>query len=148
MAGKIAVSACLLGTVCRYDGTDNRNEALIEVLEAEETVPFCPEDFAFGTPRPTMDLVETPQGVRALSNETGEDLSDPIIAYAEAFFSTHTDITRFIGKERSPSCGVCTAKCYDGQKQLLSESAAGLMAAEAQKRGIDAVDAEVYLASL
>ena len=148
MARKIAVSACLLGTVCRYDGTDNRNEALMEVLETEEIIPFCPEDFAFGTPRPTMDLVQNITGVRAISNETGEDLSDPVIAYAKDFFKKHPDIDLFIGKDRSPSCGVCSAKCYDEKKRLLSTGATGLMALEAKKRGIKAVDAEVYLSNI
>jgi uncharacterized protein YbbK (DUF523 family) len=145
---KIAISACLLGEACRYDGTDNRNDPLLQKLEGYELVSFCPEDFAFGTPRPTMDLVETPKGIRAISNETGEDLSEPVQAYAKAFFDAHRDIDLFIGKDRSPSCGVCSAKCYDGAKQLRSTEATGLMAAEAKARGIEAVDAEIYLAKV
>jgi len=142
----VAVSACLLGESCRYDATDNRNELLLTLLEGKEVVPFCPEDFAFGTPRPTMDLVKRDGDIRAISNETGEDLSDPVIAYAEAFFDRHPDIDLFIGKDRSPSCGVCTARCYDAHRHLISDSDAGLMAQEAQKRGIEAYDAEVYVA--
>jgi len=145
MKRRIAVSACLLGESCRYDGTDNRNEQLLQMLEGEEIIPFCPEDFAFGTPRPTMDLVETETGVRAFSNETGEDLSDPVIEYAKDFFDTYPDIALFIGKDRSPSCGVCSAKCYDEKKVLLSTEGTGLMAKEAKERGIEAIDAEVYL---
>jgi len=142
----VAVSACLLGESCRYDGTDNRNDLLLTLLEGKEVVPFCPEDFAFGTPRPTMDLVKWDGDIRAISNETGEDLSDPVIAYAKAFFDRHPDIDLFIGKDRSPSCGVCTARCYDTYRHLISDSDAGLMAQEAQKRGIKAYDAEVYVA--
>ncbi len=148
MAKVVAISACLLGEVCRYDGTDNLNEALLNRLQKEGAtlVGFCPEDDAYGTPRPTMDLVQTPQGVRAISNTTGEDLSAPIEAYAKAFFDAHPEVTLFIGKDRSPSCGVCSAKCYDGAKMLISTSATGLMAQEAKHRGIEAVDAETYLA--
>jgi len=148
MKKRIAISACLLGEPCRYDATDNRNEALLEALKGAELIPFCPEDYAFGSPRPTMDLVETAEGVRAISNETGEDLSEPVIAYAERWFDSHPDIHLFIGKDRSPSCGVCSAKCYNEQKTLVSADATGLMAEEAKRRGIEAVDAEVYLASL
>lgn len=143
--GKVAISACLVGEVCRYDGTDNRNDALLEKLEGMELVPFCPEDFAFGTPRPTMDLVETPEGVRAISNASGEDLSTPVEQYAREFFDKHPEIDLFIGKDRSPSCGVCTAKCYDEEKTLISAEATGLMAAEAKRRGLEALDAEQYL---
>jgi len=141
---KIAVSACLLGETCRYDGTDNRSDLLLSLLDGSKIIPFCPEDFAFGTPRPTMDLVKRDEDVRAVSNETGEDLSDPVIAYAKVFFDTHPDIDLFIGKDRSPSCGVCSARVYDSDKNLIDSNAAGLMAQEAIKRGIPARDAEDY----
>ena len=147
MIKRIAISACLLGDACRYDGTDNKNEALLEALKGAELFPFCPEDHAFGTPRPTMDLLTRDDGIRAISNETGADLSDPVIAYAKDWFDNHPDIDLFIGKDRSPSCGVCSARCYDEEKRLLSSEATGLMAAEAKRRGIEAIDAEQYLIS-
>jgi len=148
MKKRIAISACLLGKACRYDGTDNRNEVLLASLKEAELIPFCPEDHAFGTPRPTMDLIETDKGVRAISNETGEDLTAPVQAYAKTFFDAHPDIDLFIGKDRSPSCGVCSARCYSEEKVLLSADATGLMAAEAKARGIEAVDTEVYLSGV
>lgn len=141
---KIAISACLLGRICRYDGKENRDSVLLERLEGDKLIPFCPEDFCYGTPRPTMDLVETQQGIRALSNLTGADLSAPIIAYAEAFFDTHPDIDLLIGKDRSPSCGVCSARLYDKEKSLLSEGATGLMVEVAKAKGIVCLGAESY----
>ena len=145
MKKKIAISACLLGEACRYDGTDNRNEALLAQLEDSELIPFCPEDYAFGTPRPTMDLITGAEGIRAVSNETGEDLSAPVEAYAKEFFDCHPDIDLFIGKDRSPSCGVCSARLYGAHKILVSDTATGLMAKEAKARGIEAIDAEKYM---
>jgi len=142
---RVAISACLLGEKCRYDGTDNRDPKLLGKLEGMELIPFCPEDFCFGTPRPTMDLVESERGIRALSNLTGADLSPPVEAYAKNFFDTHPGIDLFIGKDRSPSCGVCSARLYDREKKLLRNDATGLMAAEAKRRGIEAWDAEDYL---
>ena len=141
---KIAISACLLGEPCRYDASNNKNERLLEKLKGYELIPFCPEDYAFGSPRPTMDLVKTSQGNRAISNKTGEDISSPIIDYAKAFFDANPQIDLFIGKDRSPSCGVCSAKLYDKDKNLLSSTEAGLMAEEALKRGIKSIDAENY----
>ena len=141
---KVAISACLLGEKCRYDATDNKNEILLEQLKDTQLIPFCPEDFAFGTPRPTMDLVVTEKGHRALSNVGGEDLSAPIIEYAKAFFDSHKELDLFIGKERSPSCGVCSARLYDEEKNLLSSEEAGLMTKEAKKRNIHCVDAEDF----
>jgi len=141
---KVAISACLLGKECRYDAKHNLNDALLARLEEVELIPFCPEDDAFGTPRPTMDLVQTSKSICALSNVTGEDLSSPVQNYAKNFFNTHPDISLFIGKDRSPSCGVCSAKLYDENKQLLSTQEAGLMAKVAQERNIVCIDAEKY----
>lgn len=142
---KVAISACLMGKHCRYDGRENRDAKLLSKLEEHELVAFCPEDFAFGTPRPTMDLIETEQGIKALSNLTGADLSPPVEAYADAFFHTHPDIDLFIGKDRSPSCGVRSAKLYDQDKNLLRVDATGLMAAKAMEKGIEAWDAEEFI---
>jgi uncharacterized protein YbbK (DUF523 family) len=143
---KVAISACLLGEKCRYDASDNRDEKLLAKLKNVQLIPFCPEDDAFGTPRPTMDLVETQEGIKAISNKTKEDLSFAVECYAKTFFDTHSDIDLFIGKDRSPSCGVCSARLYDHEKNLLAMDEAGLMAKEAKTRGIEAVDAEKYLA--
>ena len=144
----IAISACLLGQKCRYDASDNKNEKLLERLKGHKLIPFCPEDFAFGSPRPTMDLVRTKEGDKAISNQSGEDLSLPVNQYAIHFFNTYPDIDLLIGKDRSPSCGVCSAKLYDEEKNLLSSKEAGLMAKEAKKRGIKCFDAETYKGQL
>ena len=135
-----------MGEQCRYDATDNRNDELLAKLENAELIPFCPEDHAFGSPRPTMDLIQTEQGIKAISNTTGADLSFAVEEYAKHFFDTHSDIDLFIGKDRSPSCGVCSARLYDEGRVLISISETGFMVKEAKARGIDAVDAEKYLA--
>ena len=142
---KVALSACLLGCNCRYDASHNLNEELLELLSSCEIISFCPEDDAFGSPRPTMDLIETENGVLAFSNETAENLSTPIFKYAEDFFNAHPDIDLFIGKDRSPSCGVKSAKVYDAQKNLLHREGTGLMAQVALKFGVKSWDAEDYL---
>ena len=142
---KVAISACLLGEKCRYDASDNKNSKLLDRLKACELIAFCPEDYAFGSPRPTMDLVENKDGIKAISNQTGENLSLPIEAYARDFFDKHTNIDIFIGKDRSPSCGVCSAKLYNENRELISTEATGLMAKEAKVRSIPCFDAEQYL---
>ena len=141
----VAISACLLGEKCRYDASDNKNEVLLKKLKGDRLISFCPEHAVFGSPRPTMDLIDMTDGYKAICNETGIDISSPIHTYAKQFFDMHKDIDLFIGKDRSPSCGVCSAKLYDTNKNLLSTDKAGLMAKEALKRGIMCVDAEYYL---
>ena len=141
---RVAVSACLLGQKCRYDASDNKDENVLNALKDTQIIPFCPEDYAFGTPRPTMDLIRTKEGDKAISNESGKDLSLPVEHYATIFFDTHPELDLVIGKDRSPSCGVCSARLYDEEKNLLSSREAGLMVKEAQKRNINCIDAEDF----
>ena len=141
---KIAISACLMGRECRYDASSNIDEELLKNLKEYELIPFCPEDYTFGSPRPTMDLIEIDSIISAISNENGDNLSDSIEEYAKDFFDTHRDIDLYIGKDRSPSCGVCSAKIYNRQKVLISAMGVGLMSKEAQKRGIKSIDAQKY----
>ena len=109
---KVAVSACLLGHKCRYDGGDKKDESL--QLEGYEVIPFCPEDAILGTPRETIDIVEG----RAIGNESGVDYTQKIEAYAKEFIKTHPDISSFIVKSKSPSCALLSARYYDRAKRL------------------------------
>jgi len=40
---KIAVSACLLGTNCKYNDGNNYSEKVIEYIKGHEVVSVCPE---------------------------------------------------------------------------------------------------------
>ena len=141
---KVAISACLLGNRCRYDGRENYDEELLKKLEGLELVAFCPEDFCFGTPRPTMDLIKSQNEIKAISNLTGADLTPPVLEYAKAFFDTNKDIDLFIGKDKSPSCGVNSAKVYNSKKELISTNGTGIMADVAKERGIKSYDATTF----
>jgi len=142
---KISISSCLLGCNCRYDASHNLNQMLLERLDEYELIPFCPEDYAFGSPRPTMDLIKEEKDISAVSNATQKNLSQAIFNYAKAFFDQNPAIELFIGKDRSPSCGVKSAKVYDKEKNLLHTEGTGLMAQVAKERGIECWDAEEYL---
>lgn len=143
---KVALSACLLGCSCRYDAKHNLNKALLGLLSSYEIIPFCPEDHCFGTPRPTMDLIQKEE-VLAISNEDNKNLSEPIIEYAKDFFYANPDIEFFIGKDRSPSCAVESAKVYDEKKVLVDKKGTGLMTKIALEFKIECWDAEVYVAT-
>ncbi|MBN2824937.1 MAG: DUF523 domain-containing protein [Campylobacterales bacterium] len=138
---QIAISACLVGKRCKYNGENNLDRDLVTYLEQQnwELIPFCPEDDAFGTPRPTMDLIQD-DGIRVICNSTGRDLTLPIEQYAQKFFDKYQHIDIFIGKSKSPSCGVITSRLYDRQKNLISNQYSGIMAKTAQQRHIHTVD--------
>lgn len=40
---RILVSACLLGYNCKYNGKNNYNSKIVELLKEHEVIPVCPE---------------------------------------------------------------------------------------------------------
>ena len=129
MPKKVAVSACLLGKNCRYDGKNKLDEALVEELQECEVIPFCPEEAILGTPRETIDLIEG----RAIGNESGTDYTKALKKEAHIFCLQHPDIDEIYFKSKSPSCGLCSARVYDKARNLVSDSATGVFATELKK---------------
>ena len=107
---RILISACLLGTCCRYDGGGNKQEWAEELGRRYELVPVCPEQLGgLATPRPPAERL----GDRVVTN-AGGDVTD---AYekgaAEALaLARLLDCQAAVLKERSPSCG--RGAIYDG----------------------------------
>ena len=105
------ISACLLGTPCRYDGRARGVSPAIRALMARHTlIPVCPEVMGgLPTPRPPAER----QGERVI-NRRGEDVTEAYRRGAEAVLA----LARRMGadgvilKDMSPSCG--TDGIYDG----------------------------------
>lgn len=68
---KIAVSACLLGQNCKYNGRNNHSQAVLDFIEGHTVIPVCPE-VAGGLPIPRIP-VELKDG-KAI-NKNGEDVT-------------------------------------------------------------------------
>jgi uncharacterized protein YbbK (DUF523 family) len=88
---RILVSACLTGCPCGVDGTSYGAfpwiKALLE-LPTVAAVSFCPEDFAFGTPRSMPDIhggdgFDVLDGTARVLTETGEDWTAGFVEAAE-----------------------------------------------------------------
>ena len=50
---KIMVSACLAGENCKYNGGNNRNEKILQLMEKNEVITVCPEQMG-GLPTPRV----------------------------------------------------------------------------------------------
>lgn len=112
---QIAVSSCLLGERIRFDGGHKHNRFITDELGAyTQFVPFCPEHLAFGTPRPTIRLVNEKDGIEVHSNKTGENVMDQLIDTSNIELSRlqNTPIRGIIFKSKSPSCGLNSAQVY------------------------------------
>ena len=107
----LLVSACLLGTPCRYDGQSKPHPAVAALAERYTLVPVCPE-VAGGlpTPRPPSER----QGARVVTR-TGEDVTAAYRRGAEAALAAAKacGAVAALLKERSPSCG--SGEIYDGR---------------------------------
>ena len=113
---KVGVSACLLGHQVRYDGGHKRNSFLIEELGKHvEYVPVCPETaIGLGIPRPTIRLVGDIDNPRVLGvADTGLDVTGRLRDYAESQIDAFQDLSGFVLKKDSPSCGMERVKVYD-----------------------------------
>jgi uncharacterized protein YbbK (DUF523 family) len=106
----ILVSACLLGTECRYNGKGFLNPAIYQLCEKHNLIPICPEQLG-GLPTP-RNPVEITDG-KALDKEGNE--------YTEQFQKGAEEVLKLaklfhcsaaILKSKSPSCGY--GKIYNG----------------------------------
>lgn len=102
---RIGISACLLGQRTRYDGGHKRQAALCETLSRVlELLPLCPEA-SLGIPRPPVRLVQTGQGVQALTWDTDADVTGQLLNFPADRLTELDSLCGFVLKARSPSCG-------------------------------------------
>jgi uncharacterized protein YbbK (DUF523 family)/uncharacterized protein YbgA (DUF1722 family) len=120
---KIAVSACLLGHAVRFDAGHKRHDFVADVLkDYVDFVEFCPEHLAFSTPRPSMRLVERGKGVRVELNSNGKDVTPALTEQAQTVCDSLVGVGGIIFKSRSPSCGLHSAKIYNGDGAPLGKT--------------------------
>ncbi len=130
---RIGVSACLLGQPVRYDAGHKRDPFLVETFGRHvEWVPVCPEvEAGFGTPRETMRLVlvrpenrnprerYNPSNLALILNEHGTDVTTQLTSYARRRVErlANANLSGFILKKDSPSCGMERVKVYTSRAQ-------------------------------
>ncbi len=107
---KILVSACLIGTNCKYDGKNNAFENVIKLKNKYELIPVCPEVLG-GLPTPRIPS-EIKDG--KVYNRIGVDVTKYFAKGAKdaLLIAKENNIKYAILKERSPSCG--SHSVYDG----------------------------------
>jgi len=118
------VSACLLGFPCRHDGSDRRDQGVLDALAADEIVPVCPEAAGgLGIPRPAAWR----EGARVV-DALGRDVTAAFDAGARAASAAAQSFGagRAILKEHSPSCGVRSAGTALGRQPGEGLAAAAL----------------------
>jgi uncharacterized protein YbbK (DUF523 family) len=113
---RIGISACLLGEKVRFDGGHKQDPFLTGTFgRFVEWVPVCPEvEAGLGTPRESMRLVRTQDGVRLLTVKTARDLTATLDDYAKRRVEdlVAEELCGYVLKRDSPSCGLERVKVY------------------------------------
>ena len=110
----IAVSACLLGEPCRYDGKSRPCEDVLKLHDACEMVPVCPEVLGgLPVPHAPCEIAAAKRALR-VTDADGVDVTDAFLAGAAKTveLAKEQGCKLAVLKAKSPSCGC--GLVYDG----------------------------------
>ncbi len=111
----LGTSSCLLGQQVRHDGSHKRHRYLTDVLsEYFEFTSFCPEmAIGLGVPRPAIHLIERDAQVSLVNNKDESlDYTDAMLQSAKDYCQTLGQISGYVLKSKSPSCGMERVSLY------------------------------------
>ena len=135
---KIMVSACLTGENCKYNGGNNRNEKVLQLMAEHEVISVCPEQMG-GLPTPRVpsevrDGVVTARDGRIVDAEFRTGAAKCL----ETAMREQPDL--IVLQSRSPSCGV--KQRYDGTFTGTLVDDAGVTAQLLMDHGFHCIDVE------
>jgi uncharacterized protein YbgA (DUF1722 family)/uncharacterized protein YbbK (DUF523 family) len=125
----LGISTCLLGEGVRWDGGHKLDQFLTDMLgQFVHYCPVCPEvECGFGIPREPLCLVGDPHAPRLVTARTQQDYTGRMLRWARRRVKEleREDLSGFIVKGASPSCGMKGVKVYNEQG-MPTASGAGL----------------------
>ncbi|MDU2599710.1 DUF523 domain-containing protein [Anaerococcus sp.] len=135
---KVAVSACLLGENCKYNGGNNYNKKLVNFVESYEVIAMCPEVIGgLLIPRPPAEIVN---GLVRQKNGISVDNEFKKGAQKALNIIKKNKIGLVILQSRSPSCGVNNV--YDGSFTGRLIEGKGVFARILEENNIEVIDVE------
>lgn len=145
----VLVSACITGVACGSDatayGAPYPQTAQLLHMPNVRAVPFCPEDFAFGTPRQVPDIhggdgFDVLDGRARVLSASGEDWTEPMLAAAQAMLdlALQERVELALLMDISAACG--SQVIYLGARSNgVHQAAQGVCAALLHRNGIPIV---------
>ncbi len=112
----IGISECLTNSIVRYDAKSQFNKTLLSDLsEYFELLPVCPEvECGLGVPRPPVELVEMDEAVNVIGRDNKSlNVTEPLISYCRHKVLSLKNLSGYVFKARSPSCGVLTTPVHN-----------------------------------
>ena len=138
---KILISACLIGLNCKYNGGNNENSKLVELMKEKDLIPICPEQLGgLKTPRVSAERKQE----KVITKE-GVDVTKEYQKGAEEVLNLakKLNIKKAILKSRSPSCGI--DEIYDGTFSHTLIKRDGVTAELLKKNGIEVISSDRYV---
>ena len=135
---RIMVSACLAGESCKYNGGNNQNEKVLQLMKENEVITFCPEQAGgLPTPRVPSEIVD---GMVTTKDGRNVDKEFRIGAVKCLEIAKCEQPDLIILQSRSPSCGV--KQRYDGTFSGKLVDRPGVTAELLIQHGFHVVDVE------
>lgn len=137
---KILVSACLAGVNCKYNGKNNENKKILDLIENENVILVCPEQLGgLPTPRTCAEIKK--------DKVITKDNTDVTYEYTKGAMETLNiakkyKIKKAILKSKSPSCG--KGKVYDGTFSGTLIAGNGITTDLLIKNGIEVIDSDEF----
>ena len=127
---KVGVSQCLLGDAVRYDGQSKPCAIVLDKLSDQfDLIPVCPEvEAGLSIPRPPVQLSGNIEHPRLIGRDNPDiDITELMQNYCLNKIPTLNELSGFIFKSRSPSCGLHSTPVFiDGK--CITEKASGVFA--------------------
>jgi uncharacterized protein YbbK (DUF523 family) len=126
----VGISQCLLGDAVRYDGKSKANKIVLEKLnDLFEFVPVCPEvEAGLGIPRPPVQLTGSINDPRLTGRDNPAiDITDIMQTYCKQKPAELKNLSGFIFKSRSPSCGLNSTPVFI-KGHCVTENSRGIFA--------------------
>ena len=135
---KIMVSACLLGENCKYNGSNNLSERVLNFVRGHEVIMVCPEVLG-GLPIPRIPA-EIVNGV--VINKEGKNVDAEFRKGAQIALemARENQVELVILQSRSPSCG--SKQIYDGSFQGKRIEGQGVFAKLVMENGFHVLEEE------
>lgn len=136
----ILVSACLVGLNTKYNGGNNYNSKIFNLVKEGKAIFVCPEQLGgLSTPRVSSEI-KVIDGKRYVFDKFGNDVSKEFFCGANEVLELvkKLDIKTAILQSRSPSCGI--NKIYDGSFSGNIIDGNGILAQMLLDIGIEVID--------
>ena len=135
---KVAVSACLMGENCKYNGGNNLNEKVLDYVKGHEVISICPEVMG-GLPTPRIPA-EIVNGTVTTKDGRNVDTEFRTGARTALEIAKENQVDLVVLQSRSPSCG--PKQIYDGSFSGQKIEGQGVFAKLLTKNGFQIIDVE------